>query len=147
MEPMANSSWVFGEIELSGETVDDETLSCRSTSPSVPESSDCGTDVVYALFSVGVVQEPTGVKTNDDVRRQHFDTEVKMDAARITKKLMITRPPSPVNTFKLRPVLWDEVYQPRKAKRERKLNAPFARIDANVRKRLDWSMLLEDNSY
>ena len=117
MEPLAKSPWVFGELKLSGETVDDETLSCRLTSPSVPESSDCGTDMVYTLFSVGVIQEPMGVETKDDVRRQHLDTEVMMDAVRIREELMAVRMPSPVNTFKLRPVIWDKVYQPRKAKK------------------------------
>ena len=138
MEPLTNSPWVFGEVELSGETVDDETLPCRSTSPSVPESSDCGVDVVYALFSVGVVQEPTSVETKDDVRRQHLDTGVKMDAARIREELMAARTPSPVNTFKLRPVIWDEVYQPRKAKKERNLNALYASESTSALvKRLD----------
>ena len=83
MGPTANSPWVSGEIELNAETVDNETLSCWSTSPAVPESSHCGTDVIYALFSVGVIQEPTGAESNDDAQRQHLETEAKMDAARI----------------------------------------------------------------
>ena len=119
MEPLAKSPWVISKLELSGETVDDETLSSQSTSPSVPESSGFGMDVVYTLFSVGIIQEPMGIEAKDDVWQQHLDSEVRMDAAQTREELMVARTSSPVNTFKLQPVIWDKVYQPRKANKER----------------------------
>ncbi|KAI6137844.1 hypothetical protein BKA82DRAFT_4263180 [Pisolithus tinctorius] len=101
MEPTVNGPWVFGETEQNGESVTDEMQSHRVISPTVPESPDYGTDG-YALFSVCIVQEPTGTVNNDSVRRQHLDTVVEMDAESQTNAdLDLVQTPAPANKFKL----------------------------------------------
>ncbi|KAI6144431.1 hypothetical protein BKA82DRAFT_4178098 [Pisolithus tinctorius] len=126
MEPMANGPWVFGETEQNGESVTDEMQSHQVISPTVPESPDYGTDG-YALFSVCIVQEPTGTVNNDSVRRQHLDTVVEMDAESQTNAdLDLVQTPAPANKIKLR--------------------RPVESTPAPVRQ-LDWSTFKEDDSY
>ncbi|KIO11090.1 hypothetical protein M404DRAFT_7232 [Pisolithus tinctorius Marx 270] len=149
MEPTVNGPWVFGETEQNGESVTDEMQSHRVISPTVPESPDYGTDG-YALFSVCIVQEPTGTVNNDSVRRQHLDTVVEMDAESQTNAdLDLVQTPAPANKFKLRrPVVWNENCQLEKPRERVRLDIPHMKesTPAPVRQ-LDWSTFEEDDSY
>ncbi|KAI5989628.1 hypothetical protein F5J12DRAFT_786644 [Pisolithus orientalis] len=149
MEPTANGPWVFSETEQNGESVTDEMQICQVTSPTVPESPDCGTDG-YALFSVCIVQELMGTVNNDSVWCQHLDTVVEMDAESQTNEdLDLVETPAPANKCKLqRPVVWNESYQPEKPKEWVRLDIPHMKesTPAPVRQ-LDWSTFKEDDSY